>query len=412
MRYAFPQYFEAKARFLSYTVVHDVMVKHGHEVVPEIDSSVDAVMFSICDVVEFRDLIKMRERAKGKPLVVGGSFAFNFWAAKTYCDIVWVGEVFEMAECRSISELEESPHSYTGNDLPIVAQRIDWADVPIAQIAPHKCYYWGGVGCSNKCKFCFTSWTHRHQVNSKQRISAAIRAASKRKLHLMVSSNEYENAPGSKTFDMLLRGYLRVPVKANTVRCGIEFATEECRERNGKPVTDNEIYHALQKAAHENVALKLFHITGYESIDEWERYIAMIGTMGAKVEYRKMLTLGFNNMQYQNYTPLYAERRSIDPSKYIDHHKTREWYDQLRQHLRSVLVMAPSPFVHVACRMGIELSRDKEQVDWWTDKMIDPKRKLTDQSAYDALFSTGIMDTPALVMNHKTGVITINDKWS
>lgn len=113
MKLCFPQYFESKSRFLSYTVVQSALVKAGHEVVYDMDGA-DAVLFSMCDAVEYRDLMKMRKRSAGKVLIVGGAFAFNFWSTKLYCDAVWVGEVYEMAACKTLDELLESPHCYTG----------------------------------------------------------------------------------------------------------------------------------------------------------------------------------------------------------------------------------------------------------------------------------------------------------
>ena len=247
----FPQYFESKSRFLSYTVVAKALMQAGHEVVPT-DDRCDAVLFSICDATEFRRLVRCRRGHPGKTLIVGGAFAFNFWACSLYADGVWVGEVFDMADCRTVDELLASPHCYTGGDnLPTASQRIDWARVPVAQISRKSCYYWGGNGCKNKCRFCFTSWTRPHDVNSPMRIRRAQQMCRKRGVHLMVSSNEYENDPGSSTFDMLLRDYIETPVKANVVRLGVEFAEEDTRGRIGKPMSDNDIFHAIQKAERE-----------------------------------------------------------------------------------------------------------------------------------------------------------------
>lgn len=415
MRLCFPQYFESKSRFLSYTVVASAFQKAGHEIVADMDGC-DAVLFSMCDVVEYRDLMKMRERSKGHLLIVGGAFAFNFWSAILYSDAVWVGEVYDMADCKTVDEIMNSQYCYTGGDkLPKSSTRIDWEQVPIAQIKPTTCYYWGGVGCKNKCTFCYTSWTHKHQTNAPERIRAAIREAKRRKKFIMISSNEYENDPESKTFDMLLRDYVKTPVYGKTIRCGVEFATEESRKRNGgagKQITKNDIYHALQKAAVERCSLKLFHITGYDTIQDWETYINDMCRMLDTIKDEKLLVLGFNNLQYQNYTPLYAKRKSINPENYISIEDTKRWYDRLRMHTKSVLVQAPSRFQHVCCRMGVELARDKKQVDFWASMMIDPVKKLTVDAAYKALFDSGIMDTPALKFNPNTEEITISEAWT
>ena len=229
----------------------------------------------------------------------------------------------------------------------------------------------------------------------------------KRGLHLMVTSNEYENDPGASTFDMLLRDYVKAPVRANVVRCGVEFATEGSRARNGKPVTDEEIFRAVQKAERENVSLRLFHITGYDPLEDWERYISMWCGMLDRTGYHRLLNLGFNNLQYQNYTPLYRERRDIDPSRYITKDKTREWFYELQRHTRSVLLTPPSTFQHVCCRMGLELSRTREQSEFWQRMSVDPNHRLTVDSAYAALMDTGVLDTPMLRVDHGTGEIRV-----
>lgn len=405
MKLCFPQFYESKSRFLSYTVVAKALMRAGHEVVPTEDGC-DAVLFSICDATEFRRLVRCRREHPGKTLVVGGAFAFNFWACSLYADGVWVGEVYDMADCRTVDELLSSPHCYTGGDeLPVASQRIDWAHVPVAQISKKSCYYWGGNGCKNKCRFCFTSWTRPHDVNSPMRIRRAQQMCRKRGLHLMVSSNEYENDPGSSTFDMLLKDYVTTPVKANVVRLGVEFATEAERRRVGKPMSDNDIFHALQKAERENVSLRLFHIAGMEPTERWDEYIDKIGGMLDMVGYHRLLTLGFNNLQYQNYTPLYRERRKIDPSRYITRDTTKGWFYRLQRHTKSVLLTPPSTFQHVCCRMGVELARTAEQSEYWQSMMVDPNHKLTVDSAYESLLDTGVLDTPMLRVDHKTGVI-------
>ena len=410
MRYWFPQYHEAKSRFLTFTVVAKILMQAGHEVVAEPDGC-DAALFSMCDATEYRDLMRMRERTS-LPLIVGGAYAFNFWSAKHFCDMVWVGEAFDMADCQTLKELAESPHCYTGGDtLPVASQRIDWERVPVAQIAPKKAYYWGGVGCKNACRFCFTSHTHRHQVNSDARIQKARAICKKKGVHLMIASNEYDNDPGASTFDMLLRDYVNTPVRANVVRCGVEFATDETRKRCGKPVTRNDIFHAIQKASKEGVSLRLFHIAGYDTVEEWDRYIEDIGEMLERANYNRLLDLGFNNLQYQNFTPLYAERRAIDPTRYIDHHKTREWYDRLRCHTKSVMVGAPSPFQHVCCRMGVELAQTKEQATYRARMMTNAKKKMTVQQAYDKLMATNVLDCPAYRVKRQTGEIVHMPVW-
>lgn len=244
-------------------------------------------------------------------------------------------------------------------------------------------------------------------MNSMDRIKRAVQICKQRKMHLMITSNEYENAPGSKTFDMLLKDYVKTPIKATVVRIGVEFPTEQSRKRNGKPMSDNDLFHAMQKAEKEKVSLRLFHITGYDPLEDWERYIDMWCEFLDRSPYNRMLNLGFNNLQYQNYTPLYKERWNINPDNYITIKDTRRWYDKMRMHTRSILLGAPSTFQHVCCRMGIELSRTKEQSEFWQSMLINPNKKLTKDSAYKALMDSEVLKTPMLKVSHKTGQISI-----
>ncbi len=399
MKIAFPQYFESESRFLSYTVVAKALRDAGHNVTNDIDGC-DFVAFSICDVTEYPALVRLRAKTK-KPIVVGGSFAFNFWSAKIYSDAVWVGEIYDFAKLKSVDEILGSKHCFTGGPLPTASMRIDWPAVPIAQIKKTMCYYWGGVGCKNKCKFCFTSWTHKHEVNSPERIEAAKRICAKRKVGLMISSNEYENATGGKTMDMMMKDYIAtaVPKTCLMVRVGVEFATESARAEMGKPLSKNDLYCAVQKMASENIAMRWFHIAGMEEVREWDRYISDLCAMLDRHRNGKLLHLMFNNLQYQNYTPLYSARKSIDPEKYITHENTKAWYNRLRERTSHVLVGAPSQFQHVACRMGIELATEKQQLDFWLARLSNSTHKMTKKQTYDNLFSSGIMETPHLMMD-------------
>lgn len=392
MRFYFPQYFNSKSRFLTYQVVKKELERQGHEVVNSEHGS-DAVIVSMCDVLDYHDLVKIR-KSTSIPLIVGGHFAYNYWSAIIYSDYVWIGEIFDFAKCKNLSEIMENPACYDGKKKSLSASHfIEWSKVPVCQITRNKAYYWGGVGCRNKCKFCFTSWTHPHQNNKRARIENAKRESKNRKVNLMVVSNEYDvGVEGGNTIDMLLKNYLQAPVKARVVRCGIEFATEETRRRLGKPITNNDIYKALQKMNHDEIMFRWFHITGYDNREDYEKYIDMLSDMLGRTSNKKLLHLMFNNIQYQNYTPLYEERRKINPENYTTSKDTRRWYDKLRQYSKHVLVGAPSPFQHVACRMGVELSWEKQQVDFWLKKLKNAKNKLTVEQAYNALYKTQVLD--------------------
>jgi len=405
MIYAFPQYFNSGSRFLTYNVVAKALIAEGHKITENINDA-DAVLYSCCDVMDLKGLRKLRKETS-KPIIAGGAYAFNYWSLKLYCDLVWIGEIYEMAELKTLEDINDSPHCYNGTEKDLyAAQLIKWDRVPITQIKKTSAYYWGGVGCSHKCSFCFTSWTHKHETNNKAYIEKARRICQAKKINLMVVSNEYDYDSKTKTKDMLLTNYLRIPVTGNFVRCGIEFADEQTRKAKAKAITDKEIFMAIQKAKAENLSLRFFHITGYEPLSSWERYIDRFGNYLNIVKNNRLIHLMFNNLQYQNYTPLYKERKSINPDNYIDHTDTKRWYDLLRQRSSHILLGAPSPFQHVACRMGLELSTSIEQAEFWFD-MFNKKNKMTKRQSYDALFASGVLDTPRRKLNINMGQITI-----
>jgi len=409
MIYAFPQYFEAKSRFQTYTVVCKALQAAGHTVTDDIEHC-DLVAVSLCDVLDMKYLRKVRGMTK-KPVLAGGAFTYNYWAAAVYADYVWIGEVFDMAECRTLNELGDSPHCYTpGSNKALYASwRVDWDACPVVQIKKGSAYYWAGVGCKNKCAFCLTSWTHQHLMNSEQNCRAARRAAKAKGCHLMMTSNEYDVDNDNPTKDMLLTDYLKQRVTGSFVRCGVEFALEETRKRKGKPITKNELYHAIQKMNVDNISLRLFHITGYEPREAWETYISDLCKMVQRSPNKRLLHLMFNNLQYQNYTPLYKERHDIDETRYTTHEDTKRWYDQLRQYSQHVLVGAPSPFQHVACRMGQELATTLEQEEYW-QKMMGRKSKYTASEFKKALFDSGVLETEERHIAFKTGEIRIGPR--
>lgn len=411
MIYAFPQYYESKNQFQTYAVVYKALVDAGHTVIADIHSpGCDVVAVSLCDVLDMKYLRKIRNSTT-KPVLAGGAYAYNYWSAKLYADYVWIGEVYDMAECRTLNELADSPHCYTGDDSKrlYASWRVDWDRVPVTRVAKHKSYYWAGVGCKNKCAFCYTSWTHRHLVNTEENQRAARRLAKKHNLYLMMVSNEYEINNENLTKDMLLRDYIRQPISGNMVRCGVEFATEKNRREKGKPITRNELFCAIQKMNVDRLTLRLFHITGYEPQEDWEMYIDELCMMILKAPNKSLLHLMFNNLQYQNYTPLYRERFDIDEDKYITHKDAVRWYDKLRLYTPHALMGPPSPFQHVACRMGQELATTLEQEEYW-QKMMSRKNKYSVKEFKQALLDTGVLETEERHIDFNTGEIRLGSR--
>jgi hypothetical protein len=127
-----------------------------------------------------------------------------------------------------------------------------------------------------------------------------------------------------------------------------------------------------------------------------------------KTPSKQLLHLMFNNIEYQNYSPLYAERYSMNPDYYLTYLDTKRLYNELRKVTQRILVGAPKPFQHVACRMGIAAARTKEQADYWMSMSGYSKLKKHDRHYYHkALIDTGVLDTPQRFINKSTGEIIV-----
>ena len=60
MIFCFPQYFTQRTRFLAYTVVAKALTLAGHVLTEHVDDC-DAVLFSMCDVMEYPSLVRMKK---------------------------------------------------------------------------------------------------------------------------------------------------------------------------------------------------------------------------------------------------------------------------------------------------------------------------------------------------------------
>lgn len=410
MIYSFPQ-LQNKSRYLTYGIVKCVLEKAGHQVLDELSTKSDAVLYSACDVMDMRKL-RMLRRETTKPIIVGGHYSFNFWSAILYSDIVWLGEVFDFAKLNTIKEISQSRHTYTGNEdweSLIVSERIDWDILPVIQQKKTSAYYLGGVGCKNNCHFCFTSWTHNHQRNTDKNIKKALRLCKDKGIYLMTVSNQYDYNPGMQTHDMLLSDYLCTPIDGGIVRMGVEFATENIRNVKGKPITKDELFAALQKSIKENIGLRLFHIGGYEEKDKWDNYMRDWAEMLYRYPNNRLLDMQFTNLQYQNYTPMYAERCDIDYRKYLDIIDVKRWYNLLRQYSAHIMIGRPSAFGHVAWRMGVELSTTKKQAEFWMKK-YHKRNKYKMEDMQVALYDSRVLETPKVLFIKKDGTIKVTKK--
>ena len=104
MKLYFPQAENVDTLHYTYQVVATAFRRRGHEIETADPAGCDAALFSICDVTEMARL-KRFKKSLDIPVIVGGSYAFNYWSAILYSDAVWLGEVYDMADCKTVADI-------------------------------------------------------------------------------------------------------------------------------------------------------------------------------------------------------------------------------------------------------------------------------------------------------------------
>jgi radical SAM superfamily enzyme YgiQ (UPF0313 family) len=240
-----------------------------------------------------------------------------------YSDYVWIGHIFEFLDLQTVDDIAGSIHTYYKGkkELTVMSNEIRFNEAPILQVNTRLFYYWGGVGCKNKCRFCVTSWTERHQAQSRlvDKIEHVRRKVGSHG-SVKVISNEYAEAiERSKVQDMMLQDYLNIDHasgKQTKIRLGVEFATEEARKKNGKPMTDADIRLAIKKAGQFNHELQLFCITGLNTREEWFQFVE--NCIPEDDRLRPRVFIKFTNLDYQQKTPLWKDAKKVNFDNYFD----------------------------------------------------------------------------------------------
>jgi|GEM_PF-2439443 len=304
--------------YYTFQMLEHLLKINRHELIP--DDKIDGdtiILVSVTTLDSIPYLRKVRQKYPENIIITGGQFAFNFPVCLIYSDYCNVGEAFEFIQCKSIEEIKQLKCiAYHGKqELIEPSGRIDWKLVPACQTKKGIFYYWKGVGCRNKCGFCFTSWTKQQQENDTRRVQSVANDIKKRGAGLILISNEYDEDIEVKVKDMMLKQFLRTKLYSGNpklIRLGVEFATEEMRKKYGKAFTNHEFYEALDKAAVEQKELNLFFITGIEPLDEitklltgYKRYIT-----------KPKIFVKLTNIVYQQFTPIHKDRFNINIKNY------------------------------------------------------------------------------------------------
>jgi hypothetical protein len=135
--------------------------KAGIEIVPE--EQAEALWFSCCDPDDIKDLERIRQRARGRPVIMGGVESYNGVPYLAWVDAVVVGEGLEFIRAwgRDPSEALALPCVLTRDRLKAGTSIYPSYEVPYREGCLVKMpskgnlfYYLAGRGCKRKCKFC------------------------------------------------------------------------------------------------------------------------------------------------------------------------------------------------------------------------------------------------------------------
>jgi hypothetical protein len=249
---------------------------------------------------------------------------------------------------------------------------------PMVRTSKKRVYYWAGVGCRNKCRFCLTSWTNRAQTNSEKNINAVER---KSPYSVKFICNETQHDPKKSTVQDMLMIDVAKGVKLNSklIRVGVEFATEETRKRYGKSITTKQIKAGIIQANRQGKDLQIFYITGINTYEEWMEHINKIYCYMQK-DLRPKIYLKFTNLGYQQGTPLFKERYDINIDNYFGGEFTKTIYDKVRmtnQCVRTFMLKYPA---HALWRTGASLAITENQYEVY--------KKLKNSKDLDLMYRT------------------------
>ncbi len=373
-----------KNNILQYTYyILEYLIKiNNHELVSIKDC--EYILFSICDVSEIGELKKIREQYPKKQIIVGGHFAVFYKICLLFCDYVNIGQGFEFFECKSIEQIKRLKSIiWTKSKKKIIASiKIDWNIIPICKITKSSYYYWGSVGCKNKCSFCLTAWTNKYQKNKILNIKKAVNI---KKCSIISNDNKGMERIRESRKSIKLKDFLNIRKHyCNYYRIGLEFATEKNRKIIGKFFTNKELYQSIIKACKEKVRIQFFCICGLDDKQEWMKLINNIPT----ISYGWGIYFKFTNLEYQMFTPLYKKRYNLDISKYMNKQEIENIYYNNRFRVKPLRIRPIKYPAYAIWRTGMTNSINKDQFNLFWE--LRNKKDL--ELMYDALIDSKVFD--------------------
>ncbi len=317
MKYAL--FYQQTKDIVEYTisVLRALIKKYGHtETTP---NDADVILISVCDINQILFVEKIRKQYSDKKICVGGHAAIYWKLFSLFADYINIGQGFEFFKAQTLQEIESLPCVWVNGKKELSSSTlIDWSIVPCANVTTGQYYYWGAVGCKNRCKFCLTSWTNPHQQNDQRRIES-IRQKIK---NVTIVTNDSDAVGKRMTQSIMLKDFLKANLKKYAVyRLGVEFATEDNRKKYGKPFTDDQFCEMIDRAVKYGVRLKIFCISGIDEYDDWNKLFFKIYPVYVKGHF----DLKFTNICYEMFTPIKKERYDLSLDKMFDTERSREF---------------------------------------------------------------------------------------
>lgn len=237
----------------------------------------DIEFVSLCDVEDLKLLFAPKTRGVR---IVGGSYSFHAQLLGTMSDAVCVGEgqeFFDTAKNKGLDTALSLPCIYTPEKKTVIASsKIEWERFPPIKTNAMKVMVVAERGCHNKCKFCYTSWTTKHQCRPKTNY-----VYPGHMIHLISNDNEQTMNQRTSVRSITAKRYLAMTKGESKLcrfyRIGLESFSEATRKFLGKPALNDEIREIIHVATKENHELQFFIIAGIDPQESIEEFLEQCG---------------------------------------------------------------------------------------------------------------------------------------
>lgn len=370
------------------------LIKLNNHILTEDIKDCDFVLVSLCDIIELEKLRKIKKSVGDKKIIAGGSVCILFKLISVYADYVNVGQGFEFFKCRTENEIKKLKSIYYNGCEKIIepSTLIEWDKLHICQISKNNFSYLMSVGCKNKCKFCFTTWTNKLQKNNKSEIivNNIVKKINGKNSIMFISNETDEYNIKNKIRDIMLINYIKKSFnkenKPMWFRIGFEFCREENRKKYGKFFTDLQFQTVLQKSKIENININFFCLGGMETKQEWydffDKNINIIDG-----DFRPKILFKFTNLDYFMFTPLHKERFNINKNNLLDEDFRNYIYNNflIRNHrFRTQTIKYPA---HCLWRTGLSYCVNEKEVNLYFENKDNKNVK----EMYNLLYESNVI---------------------